>query len=286
MRNLFAVCLALLPSACGGEVEPYAGATASASSTGSGAAAGQGGTGSGAGACDPGELAPKLHYRFDNDATNSGELGAQYDGVSALISYVEGKVGQAAKFDGPLCNMAAPAPSTVDLPGTAGLLQSYPRITIGLWYRQPKPSDTDCVQYLLKCRGGMTGTGFETYRGISTPNELFTCYTAGDTMKKGCGSFLGVSDAWHHLLYRYAGSATGDGGGAPLEIYLDNELVLTLANAEALAMFGQGLEDLSVGRFSFFEIDELKIYDDVFDAETQCTEVIGGCWTDGACVLP
>jgi hypothetical protein len=279
MKRLL-LAFVLLSTACDEETEqPATSSTTNVSSSTSGGG-GQGGANTGGGGsdpgCDPTDIAPKLHYRFEGDATNAGELGSEHDGIAELVTYVPGKIGQAVKFDGPVCEMAAPPPSHVDLPGTAALLQTYPELTIGLWYRLPAmTTKTDCVPYLLKCRG--QGSGFETYYGpAALPGELTTCFTESDNMTSSCRSHQGTVDEWHHLLYRYDGNA--------LEIYLDNELVLTMDTA--LSIFGSVLDNLDVGRFSFFDVDELKLYDQVFDPEIQCTEVIGGCWRNGSCVMP
>lgn len=221
-----------------------------------------------------------LYYTFDGHATNQGSLGSVYDGVSSNVSYVDGMNGQAVKF-------MEVADSLVRIPYTAGPLSIDSTYTIGFWFKE------DAVLLkatVLDFRGGLGGC--ETYHGASG-TALFTCCSSSGT--GDCGSFPYTAGGWHHLIYRYAGTSPLAGGGADLQLYLDNEPVQTISITNGDTIFNAlQLPDfwLGLGRTSSdpgnFQIDELKIFNQVFSVQEQCTEVIGGSWDaqSSSCSLP
>ena len=91
----------LLSTACGEDAEETATSSTTRTTSTTTGGGGQGGANTGGGGtdpgCDPTNIAPKLHYRFEGDATNAGELGGEHDGTAELVSYVPGKIGQAVR---------------------------------------------------------------------------------------------------------------------------------------------------------------------------------------------
>ena len=88
-------------------------------------------------------------------------------------------------------------------------------------------------------------------------------------------------------MFRYEGTSTSSGGGAPVQIYLDNVLMTTLANPTNAVVFSNGqLTNWVIGTNTNFYIDDLKVYNQVFTEAEQCTIVIGGTWGGSSCTLP
>jgi hypothetical protein len=239
--------------------------------TSSGAGTGTGGVG----ACEevpPSGAAPLLDYPFDGDAFNRGSL-VGYDGVAAAVSWVEGVRGRAVAMGG--------YGSVVEMPLTSAELNELTAFTIALWFREDRVSN-DGGQ-LIDMRGFLRG--FHSYHGVSG-DALFTCWGAGhpDNGPGGCGSFDYPVGVWHALIFRHAGRGLAPGEGAPLELIVDGVPVLTLDNPELEPILGHDAVDLSVGRDSIFEIDDLRVYDRVFSPAEQCSELAGGRWCNGTCV--
>ena len=210
-----------------------------------------------------------LRYTFDGNATNTGALSG-YDGTSGSATYPAGKMGQAIKFDGS-------AGTGTTLPGTAALLGSDHKWTIGLWFREDVAMAN---AHLLSFR--QLG-GWETYHGANSGN-LTTCSPGG------CFSFSSVLGTWRHLLFRYDGvSATV---GAPLEIWVDGALVGTIANPESKPLTADVLHDITLGfepfygKHSVFYVDDVRIFNAVYAPDVQCFGVVGGTWTGTGCTLP
>lgn len=216
-------------------------------------------------------VAPLLRYTFDGNLTNSGS-SAGFAGTATNTSFVAGKFGQAIKFDG--------SPSTgVGFAATAALLSGGFKWTISLWYRD----DVLEANTLLWSNRGTTG-GWETYHGAST-ESMTTCSDGG------CLSYpTTASPAWRNLIFRYDGVSAIV--GAPVEIFLDGVLVGSLTNPAALPLATAGTTDMKMGGQSggsgrsVFSVDELRVYNAVFTAAQQCTQIIGGTWTGTSCTLP
>ena len=222
-----------------------------------------------------------LHYTFDGHARNSGSLGSYHDGQASEVTYAAGVHGQAVRC-------AGTPDSFVELPSTAGPLCAFGAYTIGLWFKEDAVVQNSA---LLNFRETPPpGGGCQSYHGASA--QITTC-CSGPPAFGGCGSFDYVPGDWHHLLYRYAGVAPLPGLGAPLEVYLDNQPVTTIDNPEAVSLFScEQLASLALCRGPVtagdFYLDDLRVYNRVFDLAGQCTEVIGGSWEaqTSSCTLP
>jgi hypothetical protein len=102
----------------------------------------------------------------------------------------------------------------------------------------------------------------------------------------GCANFAYGVGQWHHVLYRYEGTGKNAGQGADLEIFLDGKLAATVNNANKRVIFSATqLKDLVLGKGTNFWLDDLKVYNEVFDDQGNCEIVIGGSWNNG-CTLP
>lgn len=127
--------------------------------------------------------------------------------------------------------------------------------------------------------------GFESYHGASGEN-LVTCVSGNPTLSACVQASYPVGQ-WNHLPIRYAGSSTQPGGGGDFEIYLGGALAATIPNPAGDVIFSSGQANAAmVGQHSNFAIDELSVYNSVFEPEDQCAIVIGGTWSSGTCVLP
>jgi hypothetical protein len=272
------VGLALTLAACGARTAlgpdegPGAGGASGGAFVGASTGAGTGGSG----ACEdvpPSGAQPLLDYPFDGDAFNRGSL-IGYDGVAIDVSWVDGVRGRAVAMGG--------VGSGVDMPLTSVELNELSAFTVTLWFREDRVSND--FPRLIDTRGFLRG--FHSYHGV-TGDDLVTCWGAGhpDTGPGGCGSFDYVVGAWHHLVYRHAGTGLGDGEGATLELVLDGAPVLTLDNPQREPLLGPDAIDLAVGRDSVFQIDDLRVYDRVFSPAEQCSELAGGRWCEGTCVV-
>jgi hypothetical protein len=159
------------------------------------------------------------------------------------------------------------------LPGTSAVFTRSAAWSIGLWFKE---NALEAQNSLFSIRSS-PGRGWETYHGVNA-NLMTTCSDAG------CVSFSSpAAGVWHHLLYRY------DGVGAPVEIYLDNVFVGSIANSASLSLLGEGVADIRLGATfagSTFYVDELTVHDAVFTLQQQCVYIIHGEWNGTSCVLP
>ncbi|RMG98344.1 MAG: hypothetical protein D6705_06160 [Deltaproteobacteria bacterium] len=247
-------------------------------------------------ACDDGNLDPTdlclpdctaspllVWFDFEGDAQNLGGE-PRYDGVVAdTASYVAGKVGMALACAGQGPN--------VTIPGLRDLLVAHPSVTVGVWVREdPALAYTSLLDLRM---ASPSGTGFETYHGID-PNAGFVTCVSGAGGFIGCETFPASTGTWHHVTWRYAGTGTGPGEGAPVEIFLDGQLAATVANPAMdpvltdeldadgylCGLWGAGGTEVN------FEIDAFKIWGAVFAPSQQCEVVVGGTWENGVCVPP
>jgi hypothetical protein len=218
---------------------------------------------------------PLLEYPFEGTVENTGLLAGFPNGTPQGTVTFPSDLNQmkygynSIKFGG--------GTSYVVLPGTAAVFSRTGNWTIGLWFMEEQ---LQANNFLFSNRAPAAPRGWETYHGVD-PSLMFTCSDAG------CVSFASPSaGAWHHLLYRYeAGSPTG---AAPVDIYLDNELVGSIANAGGIPLLGEGVADIQVGAKgtigSTFYVDELTVHDAVFTQQQQCVYVLFYDWTGTSCV--
>ena len=221
-----------------------------------------------------------LWYKFDGDGNNSG-MAPGLDGiVDNAVSYIAGQNGQAAQ-----CSGAGPG---VTIPDLKDLLVANPDLTMGIWVRE---ETFEAWSFLLDIRGN--GGGWETYHGASASGTFTSCASGTGGLSK-CQSFSYDGGVWHHVAWRYAGTGTNPGEGAPIEFYLDGELAATLTNDTNDPIINDAvLQDGFLcagfnGGTPNYQIDDFKIWGRTFGPKGQCEIVAGGTWDDMSmtCTLP
>ncbi len=220
---------------------------------------------------------PILHYTFDGDANNTGSLSG-YHGAATSVTWTTGKVGQAVSF-------GTSAASYLDINGIGTPLSDYSTYTIALWYHEPfvPPVSPGQFPVLFDFRGS---TGIQAYHGMGGNQYVVICASAYP-FESGCVHPAGPVGQWNHMLIRYAGSTKEPGGGAPIQLYLNGVLDSTIDNPNSDVFFYTNIAaNGALGKYSNFSVDDLKIYQTVFDDQGQCETVIGGTWSGSACTLP
>ncbi len=222
-----------------------------------------------------------LHYPLDNGGTNTGYLGAAYNGVVTGAASVAGKFNNALAFSNSTTNGLKVSNSHVPL-------SVSPHYTVSLWFREDVPGVAGAS--LIDFRNaGSPGGGVAVGHGIASPASIVACAT-GTSGTTACNSFVTPSfGLWHNLVLRYAGTSTGAGGGAPVDVYLDGVVVAAIPNPTLEVIFSSTQRnDLVIGQSSMFYVDEIRVYDQVFTAAEQCITVIGGTWNPSTsmCILP
>jgi hypothetical protein len=214
--------------------------------------------------------APALRYAFDGNAANTGSWPG-YAGWVADVSWVSGYSGKAIRFN-------ATATSQLILPGSAGVFNSSPKLTVALRFREDAvlPSLSSSRDLLSNRTTSGVDRGIDVYHGVYNAPWIYTCSSAG------CATITAPAGVWHHLAFRYAGLSAANGGGANIELFLDGAAAGTLANPTGLPVFSQ-VADLVVGRNTNFTVDDLSVYARVFTDTDQCAVLLGGKWSAGKC---
>lgn len=200
---------------------------------------------------------PVLRYAFDGNATNSG-AAADLDGIPSSVTYSSGKFGSSIVFH-------SSATSNVRLPTQALTRTGHP-FTVSIWWREPS-----IVQSSKLVTFGGTNA-LTSYHGVSS-SLMVNCVSS-----VACNSFSYTVGAWNNLIYRYAGAGSGVG------VYLNGNLQFTLTGlpGNLFATF----TDAVFGTGSNMWVDEVRFYDQVFDAKDQCTMVVGGTYSGTTCQAP
>jgi hypothetical protein len=243
------------------------------SGLGDGAAATDGGTGACVGAPSTTPVVPLLWYPFDGDATNAGSLGHAYDGQAQGVSWVQGKLGQAAEI----------GTGWIDLPGTRNVLSSTPTITIAFWLAAD--FETLGGEPFFDCRSSLAG--FQSYHGEYSDTMVTTC--AGGGMNSDCGSFDDPLLGFHHVIYRHDATQPLLG----LDLFLDGEPAVAVTD-HAGTYLGAQVNDIWLGKdhagsgwvSARHHIDDLRVYGTVLTPADQCASIVGGCWDGARCEVP
>lgn len=223
---------------------------------------------------------PMIYWTMDGNVNNSGALSGYTLQAPAGIGYMAGKFGMAASYG---------AGQYAYTDGARNSLGTYADVTVGFWMREP---------------GNVQGTAFfdcnnrgptAPFGGVQvglTQTSVSVCVSTTSNSYLG-GSCLGFTapsaNVWHHWIIRYDGTGTGAGQGGPTEIYIDDVLVHTRANdANNNPVFNAtGMTDrLYIGGAANTLVDDVRIYNQVFSRQDQCTYVMRGTWTGNACTPP
>lgn len=111
------------------------------------------------------------------------------------------------------------------------------------------------------------------------------CFPTGVATPITVGPFA-LGGGWTNLIVQYRAAGHGDGKGGDVVLYRDGNVVATLANPSKYDFFGaqQATGSLSAAGSLRF-VDELRVYNTVYDDKTQCTQLLYGTFDSvkGAC---
>lgn len=222
---------------------------------------------------------PVIYWAMDGNVNNSGTLTGYSLTTPAGISYVPGKFGMAANF-------AIGQYAYTD--GVRASLGGYADVTIGMWMKEPGnvqgTAFLDCINRQTAPYGGVQ-------MGLTSSSVSVCVSTTSSSLLTGnCNGFTAPSpNVWHHWLVRYDGTGTGTGQGGATEFYIDDVLVLTRANDSSNnpVFSPTGISDrFYPGGAGNTQVDDVRVYNQVFSREDQCTYVMRGTWTGSACTPP
>jgi hypothetical protein len=220
---------------------------------------------------------PRLHWTFDGNTNNSGALNGFALSTPAGVSYITGKAGMAASFGGGQYAQVA---------GIRSVLGGYAKVTIAFWLREPGSLQSQSVFDVLN-RSGNGPWGGVQLGFAGTTSSLCVATTTSSLLGGSCGGTAApAANSFHHWIIRYDGTSTSIGGGGPVQVYVNGVLRETRANdANNNPVFSSAIPDtLTVGAPGT-AIDDLKIYDQVFDVATQCTQLVGGTYSGTTCTV-
>jgi hypothetical protein len=220
--------------------------------------------------CEP---RPLVRIAFDGNGTNSGVAPGHNFTVGAGV-FVAGKFGQALQGYG-------------SFSGANGLLRTQAKVTIAFWVNTAANLSNAIMD--LNNRGAAPYAGVQLgWSGADMPTCVSSSSSPYISLVGGCDPFPAPSlGAWHHFIVRYEGVAVSPGMGGPIEIFIDGALAHKRSNdASNNPIFNQGLPDVFSLGAPGAAFDDLRIYNQVFDAAKQCTLIIGGSWTGSSCTLP
>jgi len=205
-----------------------------------------------------------LHYKLDSDLRNASPLGSVHDGSGTNIGFtVNGKIGGAVTFKGNKSSYAT-------MPDTVVPMSNDDAYTLSLWMTEAKPQ-TDTEQRFLFSFEDLGG-GISAYRQNSQKNELFFHLTT-DTGKTNGTTIQLVPDGFMNLIFECPAA------GKDVTVYLNGNAVATIRNPDGGRVFSVGqLKALVLGMNSVFVVDDVRVYNKVFDGKGKCTEIIGGTW--------
>lgn len=220
---------------------------------------------------------PRLHWTFDGNLDNTGSVSSIVLTAPAGIAYGGGKIGEAGVFGGGQYALAS---------GVRAVLGSYPKVTIAFWLKEPgtinSVSVVDCNNRSTAPYGGIQLglSGAQSSLCVSTSSSAF--------IGGGCLGFpLPSANTWHHWVIRYEGTAVAATQGGDTTVWIDGVLVHTRANDNNNdPVFNIGIPDALYLGAPGTQLDDVRVYDQVFTPAEQCTLVIGGTYTGTTCTLP
>jgi hypothetical protein len=222
---------------------------------------------------------PTLHYALDGDFRNTGARDDVGDAENHGARFAPGRTGQAALVE---------EEGFLVLTGSGDVMDSSFDVTIALWFK--RTDGTIPSTPVISCRTYYAG--FETYLGV-TMDRLVTCYGCGNDVYPGnCTSADQCDDFWHHLLIRFAPSE----GIWDLEVFIDGRPAAAAENRSHLDIFDWFANDLHLGRDAEryetwpprggeWLVEDVRVFDDVFDDVEQCVGIAGGRWCDDRCFV-
>ena len=220
---------------------------------------------------------PRLRWSFDGNLDNTGSVSGVTLSAPAGISYGAGKIGQAGAFGGGQYSLAT---------GVRAVLGSYPKVTIAFWLKEPgtlqSTSVVDCINRSTSPYGGIQ-LGF-----AGTSGALCVATTTSSLLGGGCGGITSPSvNSWHHWIIRYDGAGLGTGQGGDTTVWVDGVLAATQVNDNAKnPVFTSSIPDALYLGAPTTQLDDVRVYDQVFTPAEQCTFLVGGTVAGATCTLP
>lgn len=220
---------------------------------------------------------PAIWYTFDGDALNHGFASGMNLTVNGGTFIAGGKFGMALQLgSGGYAQVAA---------GARGSLGSYGQSTISIWVHDFVGGQG----VLFDCNNRSTSPygGIQVYPSSITAGKFSVCSSssANSFLEGGCTEDFGLtSGAWHNVIFSYNRDITNHN----IDIYVDGSAtpVHTIPNNTANPIFGPGMTDALYVGGSMMTIDEVRIYNQTFAVDQQCTVVLGGTWNGSSCTLP
>ena len=176
------------------------------------------------------------YYKLDG---NSNDSVGSNNGTDTNVSYVAGKIGNAASFNG--------SSSRIDFPSS---LPDFNEFSISSWIKTTAHSANQGFIYEQKNTANNANIDYKVI------NSKFHCLTFNGTTAKGATSDTSVNDGnWHHLV------ATRS--GATIKLYIDGNLDKTITDGHTITI---GSDSGVIGRHpsgvAYFNgsIDEVGIW--------------------------
>lgn len=229
-------------------------------------------------ASDASTVQPILQWSFENNGNNTGSTSGYALSLHGATSYVSGKLGQAAQFgSGAYASVA----------GMKGVLAIYAQYTISFWLYVDAPNASNAF-FDFENRTTAPYGGVQIAYPSASTFSFCVASTSNPYISGSCASSTGPATAsWHNVILSYAGTGTGAGQGAALDVFVDDVLAKTIANDTANdPIFSSGISDTLYVGAPGFTLDEIRIYATTFTQDLQCTTVIGGTWNGSSCTLP
>jgi hypothetical protein len=223
-----------------------------------------------------------LHYPFDGDLRNYSALGAVHDGDGNDIDFIQGV------FDGALKTLPTDQ-SFAKLPGTVRPMSNDFRYTVGFWVREVSwVSDLEPRYFINFLDAPSNGAGGGVSISVRYGNDHELTVAAGmDNASHNQTVSYNTWQGWAHILVEYIGLSLSQ--GREVRVYRDGQPWLTVSNPTNGVVFSPFmLPDILVGQNNDVVIDDLRVFNQVFDEEERCEQVIGGAWISGNdyCQLP
>ena len=220
---------------------------------------------------------PRLHWTFDGNLDNTGSLAGYTAITPSGVFFTTGKLDKAAMFGGG---------QYAQIDGMRGVLGTYAKATISFWLNEPGAVNSlaivDCLNRSTSPYGGIQ-------LGLSANTAPLCVATANNSLLDGsCGAATAPpSGTWHHWILRYDGVGLAAGQGGATTVWIDGVLAHTQANDNANnPVLTPAIPDRLYLGAGGIQLDDVRVYDQVFTPKEQCEWLIGGMYTGTTCSPP
>jgi len=199
-----------------------------------------------------------LYYPFNEDAAN-------YSVLEYPIAYFSHDGNTPPAIQGGYAGGAAAFATGVSFANAWLPLSSGTAYAVSVWIYDPSSAGTATVWRNIA--NGSAGCGI-TASSASNTAQLTCVDSSGTTIGSATGSIV---QGWNNLALQYSQSA----GNA--DFYINGTLVGTVANPARINLFPLS-QQMTLGPTSPFLVDELRVYNTDFIAESLCVGVLRGVW--------